>query len=50
MTSAEVKNAWSYTSTPHYALQGGAQLKHKTDLPFNFTFIFYVIFWEELTF
>jgi hypothetical protein len=26
--STEVKNVWSYTSTPHYASMAGAQLKN----------------------
>jgi hypothetical protein len=28
-SSAVVKNAWSYTSTPQYALRRSAQIKHK---------------------
>jgi hypothetical protein len=36
-SSAEVKNAWSYTSTPPVRLHGGAQLKYRD----NFTFTHY---------
>jgi hypothetical protein len=35
-SSAEVKNAWSYTSTAQYVFMVGAQLKHRD----KFTFIF----------
>jgi len=34
--SAEVKNAWSYTSTP---LWYGAQLKHRDNFTFTLQFI-----------
>jgi hypothetical protein len=34
LSSAEVKNAWSHTSTPHYAFMAWCLLKHKD----NFTF------------
>jgi len=33
-SSAEVKNVWSYTSTPHTPSWSGAQIKHRD----NFTF------------
>jgi hypothetical protein len=33
-SSAEVKNAWNYTSTPHTPSRCSAQLKHRS----NFTF------------
>jgi hypothetical protein len=36
-SSAEVKNAWSYTSTPQYALMACCLVKHRD----NFTFTFY---------
>jgi hypothetical protein len=36
-SSAEVKNAWSYTSTPQYAFMAWCLVKHRD----NFTFTFY---------
>jgi hypothetical protein len=38
-SSAEVKNAWSYTSTPQYTFMAWCLVKHKDDFTF-FTFIF----------
>jgi hypothetical protein len=32
-SSAEVKNAWSYTSTPHYVFMGWCLVKHREILP-----------------
>jgi hypothetical protein len=39
-SSAEVKNAWSYTSAPQYAFTGWCLVKHRD----NFSFI---LFWLE---
>jgi hypothetical protein len=36
-SSAEVKNAWSYTFTPHYVFMAWCLVKHRD----NFTFTFY---------
>jgi hypothetical protein len=35
-SSSEVKNAWSYTSTPPTPSWRGAELKHRNDDTFNF--------------
>jgi hypothetical protein len=35
-SSAEVKNAWSYTSTPQYLFMGWCLVKHRD----NFTFFY----------
>jgi len=37
LSNSEVKNMWSFTSTPQYVLWRGAQLKHSDN--FTFTFI-----------
>jgi hypothetical protein len=37
-SSAEVKNAWSYTSTPQYVFMAWCLVKHRD----NFTFTFYL--------
>jgi hypothetical protein len=37
-SSAEVKNAWSYTSTPQYILMAWCLVQHRDN--FTFTFIF----------
>jgi hypothetical protein len=34
--SAEVKNGWSYTSTPHTSSLGGTELNHGTNLPLRY--------------
>jgi hypothetical protein len=39
-SNAEVKNAWSYTSTPQYAFMAWCLVKHRD----NFTFTFYVLY------
>jgi hypothetical protein len=39
-SSAEVKNAWSCTSTPNTPSWCGAQLKHRDNFTFTFTFTF----------
>jgi len=36
-SSAEVKNPWSYTSTPNTSSWRGAKLKHRDNFTFNFT-------------
>jgi hypothetical protein len=38
-SSAEVKNAWSYTSTPKYVFMAWCLVKHRD----NFTFTFYLV-------
>jgi hypothetical protein len=35
-SSAEVKNMWRYTSTPHYVFMAWCLVQHKDN--FNFTF------------
>jgi hypothetical protein len=40
-SSAEVKNAWSYTSTPQYVFMTWCLVKHRDN--FTFTFILYYI-------
>jgi hypothetical protein len=37
-SSAEVKNAWSYTSTPQYAFMAQCLVKHRDNFYFTFTF------------
>jgi hypothetical protein len=37
-SSAEVKNAWSYTSIPHYVFMSSCLVKHRDMFTFNFTF------------
>jgi hypothetical protein len=44
ITSAEVKNALSYTSTPPYAFMVWCLVKHRDDFTFNF--VFREIGWE----
>jgi hypothetical protein len=35
-SSAEVKNQWSYTSTPQYDFMAWCSVKHKDNFTFNF--------------
>jgi hypothetical protein len=44
-SSAEVKNAWSYTSTPPYVFMAWCLVKHRD----NFTFIFISISNAKIT-
>jgi hypothetical protein len=37
-SSAKVKNAWKYTSTPQYTFMAWCLVKHRTALPSAFTF------------
>jgi hypothetical protein len=37
-SSAEVKNAWSYTSTPQYVFMVWCLVKHRDSFTFTFTF------------
>jgi hypothetical protein len=39
LSSAEVKNAWSYTSTPQYVFMTWCFVKHRDDFTFTFTFV-----------
>jgi hypothetical protein len=41
--SAEVKNAWSYTSTPQYFFMAWYLVKHRD----NFTFIFFYLCYSD---
>jgi hypothetical protein len=41
-SSAEVTNAWSYTSTPQYVFMSWCLVKHRD----NFTFTFYLVFFS----
>jgi hypothetical protein len=43
--SAEVKNAWSYISTPQYAFMAWCLVKHRD----NFTFTYYKTGWKVWT-
>jgi hypothetical protein len=48
-SSAEIKHAWSYTSTPQYAFMAWCLVKHRDN--FTFTFICWHILrqsWEEV--
>jgi hypothetical protein len=36
-SSAEVKNAWSYTSTPQYVFMAWCLVKHRENFTFTFT-------------
>jgi hypothetical protein len=36
-SSAEVKNAWSYTSTPQYVFMAWCLVKHRDNFTFTFT-------------
>jgi hypothetical protein len=38
-SSAEVKNAWSYTSTPQYVFMAWCLAKHRDNFTFNFMLI-----------
>jgi hypothetical protein len=38
--SAEIKNAWSYTSTPQYICMAWCLVKHRYNFTFTFTFTF----------
>jgi hypothetical protein len=38
-SSAEVKNAWSYTTTPQYVFMACCLVKHRDNFTFTFTFI-----------
>jgi hypothetical protein len=38
-SSAEVKNAWSYTSTPQYVFMAWCLVKHRDNFTFTFNFI-----------
>jgi hypothetical protein len=40
-SSAEVKNAWSYTSTPHYIFMAWCLVKHRDNfiLPLNINIV-----------
>jgi hypothetical protein len=40
-SSAEVKNAWSYNSTPQYAFMAWCLVKYRGNFTFTFTFYFY---------
>jgi hypothetical protein len=42
-SSAEVSNAWSYTSTPQYALLAQVSVKEKHRHDFTFTLYIYVV-------
>jgi hypothetical protein len=41
-SGAEVKNAWSYTSTPQYVFMAGCLVKHRNNFIFYLTFTLYV--------
>jgi hypothetical protein len=43
-SSAEVKNAWSYTSTLQYAFMAWCLVKHRDNFSFTFTFTLYGIY------
>jgi hypothetical protein len=38
-SSAEVKNAWSYNSSPQYVFMAWCLVKHKDNFTFTFTFV-----------
>jgi hypothetical protein len=38
-SSAAVKNAWSYTSTPQYVFLAWCLIKHRDNLTFTFTYL-----------
>jgi hypothetical protein len=39
-SSAEVKNSWSYTSTPQYVFMAWCSVKHEDNFTFTFTFTY----------
>jgi hypothetical protein len=41
-SSAEVKNAWSYTSTPQYVFMAWCLVKHRDN--FTFTLVYYITY------
>jgi hypothetical protein len=48
-SSAEVKNAWSYTSTPLYVFMAWCLVKHRDNCTFTFTFTFLLICLESFS-
>jgi len=43
VSSAEVKNAWSYTCTPLYVFMAWCLVKHRDNFTFALTFYLYII-------
>jgi hypothetical protein len=41
LSSAKVKNAWSYTSTPQYVFMLLCLVKHRDNFTFTFSMIYY---------
>jgi hypothetical protein len=42
-SSSDVKNAWSYTSTPQYCFMAWCLVKHRDNFTFTFNFISYLL-------
>jgi hypothetical protein len=48
--SAEVKNAWSYTSTPQYVFKAWCLVKHRDNFTFSLPLLFYVCAYSRILF